>query len=221
MKNVAVAVLVFLFTRTLSAQGLYLEHGRSGIGASATYEVNSDLSSYGVSAGYSFSDLFDAGLSASHSVVSSSLAGGGVNGSSIGPAVALYANEGTGIRTALQASYQHAFYSSQAVNGSHVGLKKDFGLFGTTIYGKVPLSPSLTLLPSASVTYTTANANLSDGFESRLLSSDTNPFIIALAAGFLYPAGESTLLQISPALVVNENTTSFLLTVGVVLPREN
>ncbi len=215
---VLAALLVLALPCSLAAQGMYLNRGQSGFGASVNYQGNSEVTGYGVSAGYSFSGLWDLGLTASRSVVNSGLAGGGVNGVAVGPSVALHAREGTALSIELQGSYQHGFYSSEAVAGSRVGLKKDYAVLGTSVYGRIPLAGAISIVPSASAAYSTASTNLSDGFENRLLSSDVNPFIITLSAGLLYPAGSSYILQLSPALLINENTSSVQLTLGVVVP---
>ncbi len=212
------AMLVLALPCSLAAQGMYLSRGQSGFGASVSYQGNSEVTGYGVSAGYSFSGLWDMGLTASRSVVSSGLAGGGVNGVAVGPSLAFHAKEGAAISVELQGTYQHGFYSSEAVAGSHVGLKKDYAVVGTSVYGRIPLAGAVSIVPSASAAYSTGSVNLSDGFENRLLSSDVNPFIITLAAGLLYPAGSSYILQLSPALLINENTTSVQLSLGVILP---
>lgn len=211
-------LLVLLFSRSshVQAQGVFLNSGQSGFGLSTSYVGNDK--SYGIAgaAGYSFAGMFDVGFSAARLAVARKVGVSDVNAILLEPSLTLHAKEGTPISVALQIAYGHEIYSTAALDLTQIPLKKDFLAASAIFYATLFSNRAIDVLPTVNVTYTTANANISDGYRERLLTSETNPFMIGVVANLVFHPSFASSLNIGPGIALDQNNTSVQASLGLV-----
>ncbi len=216
LRSMLIISTLILMTAGLRAQGIFLSHGQSGFGLSSSYVGNDKSYGIALATGYSFGGLLDVGFAASRLAVAKKVGVSDVNAVLLQPSITLHAKEGAPLSVALQAAYGHEMYSTAALDLALIPLKKDF-FIGTALFYATLLSNSrFELLPVVSVTYTTANANISDGYRDRLLTAETNPFEIGVAANLVFHPSFASSFNIGPGVVIDQNNTSLQVGVGVV-----
>lgn len=210
---------LLISSQSAGAQGTYLERGTSGLGLSAGYQTNEFANGYMFSIGGSANAMFDLGLNIGRLSWDDN-AVGDLKSTSIEPFLTVHAikqSETVPLSLALSGGYRWDSYSSDALSDLNVDMNGTAWSLGGSIYRSFPVSPNVNLIPNAGVSYSDAEITMKDDTgESVSASGGVTTFSFAM--GFSYTLAGSQQFIVNPQISKDEDTTTFSVDVGFILP---
>jgi len=213
-----VTVSVGLAPRSASAQvSIWLQRGVSGLGASGTFSVNNEGTSYGVDAGYSYQGFLDFDLNATYySYDSDHQFASDQHVYGIGPTIQyhpLKQDKDMPVSVSLGVGFQKIFFSSDELSQSDISIDAwNVGVNGS-VYHFFRLGENTGVIPSVGLTFVHSETSASGPGGS--LSGSSDDLGLSLAGYFAYIDEGGHIYGAVPTIVIGDHVT-FLIQIGVV-----
>lgn len=201
-----------------SAQfGSFINKG-FGVGAGVSEADNS--TTVGVSTGYVFTSVAEAGLN-----ISRTSGDNDINAVGIGPYVALFPvrqNESFPISVFLDGSYSFNTFSGSQVDqlesqgGDISGSSLSFGVGGFKSFGA---SETIDVIPSVGVSYTRNKTEISAGGQTQTETDGTTSLGLSVSFLFKSPNLSTNNITVTPSISVSEDDSVFGLSAALVFPQ--
>lgn len=221
MKKIILASLIFGAFSTLShAQSSYLEKGQNGFGISGGFSTNEDISGFTGEVGYSFSGVFDLGLSLSRFGFDQQLFGEDLNATVISPYVSylpIKQDDSIPVSFSLNGSYQKQLYSNDVLDENDIDMSGDYFTIGASLFTDVEASDAMKIQPRAGVNYITGETKIEDSSGST--SESDNSTVFNLGVSLIFETSPSNSFVVTPSLGIQEDVTTFGLSLSFVLPQ--
>jgi hypothetical protein len=221
MKKIILAILIFGAFSTLSfAQSSYLEKGQNGFVISGGFSTNEDISGFSGEVGYSFSGVFDLGLSVSRLGFDEQFLGEDLNATVISPFVSyipIKQDESIPVSFSLNGSYQKQLYTNDVLDDNNIDVTGDYFTIGASLFTDVEASDAMKIQPKAGVNYITGETKVEDSSGS--VSESDNSTVFNLGVSLIFETSPSNSFVVTPILGIQEDVTTFGLSLTFVLAQ--
>lgn len=221
MKKIILTILIFGALSTLSfAQSSYLEKGQNGLGISGGFSTNEDITGFSGGVGYSFSGVFDLGVSISRFGFDQKLLGEDLKATVISPFVTflpIKQDDSTPVSIGINASYQKQFYSNDALSSNDADVTGNFFTIGASIFTDIEASDGMKIQPTAGFNYITGETKIETSTTSQTESDNSTVFNLGLS--LIFDSSPSNSFVVTPSLGFQEDVTTFGLSLSFVLPQ--
>ncbi len=211
-----VSCLIACITCSLYPQGAYLERGLSGFGATAGFSSNENVSGFSLSAGYSFSGVFDIGMTVARLSLDREIIGSDGSSVSISPGIAYYPLKqdaaGTPVSIAVSARYIRESYSSDELDRLNISLTADFFSFGGSVFRDFYFSPAAYFQPYAGIGYLTGSSKVEDA-AGNSVSTDYTTTLFGFGTSIIFNSPARNRLGVLTGLVIDKDRTTFSMSV--------
>lgn len=221
MKKIALSfILCFGIIVSAQAQSSVLEKGQSGFGIIGGFSTNDDVSGFGGGVGYSFSGVFDLGISVGRFGFDQQLLGEDLNATTISPFASYFIvkqDEETPVSFSLNGSYERQIYSSDVLSDNGIDMNGNFFAIGASLFRMFEASEAMIIQPSIGFDYITGNLEVEDSTGSDSESDNTTVFTLGLS--LIFETSQTNMFVVTPALGFGDDTTTFGLALSFVLPQ--
>jgi hypothetical protein len=221
----ASAVFLALFVLSAGAaypQSGFLKTGQSGLGISGAFATNSSASGFSGTAGAALAGIFDLSLSAGRVSYDPGTLGAvaDLKATSIISEIRAYVVKQNSSKAPVSVSISFGYasdkFSSPDFLPDSITMRAHSLLLGGTVSRDVPLFNKAYIQPYAGIGYTSTTLKVSD--PSGLTLSDTDGMVgLNLGVPFVYGLSESALVVLQPSLGLNKDTTTFAISLGLVI----
>jgi len=221
MKKIILSIFLCLgFMASALAQSTVLEKGQNGFGISAGFASNEDISGFSGSFGYSFSGVFDLGVTIGRFGFDEQLFGDDLNLTSISPYASYYIvkqDERTPVSFSIDGSYHREIYSNRALSDFDIDMTGNFFSIGASLYSMFVSSETMKIQPGVGFSYITGELKIQDEFESVTESDNTTVFSLGLS--LIFETSPTNIFVVTPSLGIGDNVTTFGVSLSFILPQ--
>jgi hypothetical protein len=221
MKKITLSfILCFVIIVSAKSQSLYLENGQNGLEINGGFSTNNDISGFGGGVGYSFSGVFDLGISVGRFGFDQQLLGEDLNATTISPFASyliIKQNEKIPVSFALNGSYQRIIYSNKVLRENNMDMNGNSFTIGSSLYCMFVASEAMKIQPSIGFNYITGKLKLEDSAGSYTESFNTTVFTLGMSLIFL--TSPTNTFVVSPTLSFGDDVTTFGISLGFVFPQ--
>jgi hypothetical protein len=223
MKKAQAVFIALFFASCLAAfpQSSVLKRGQYGLGLSGVYATNSGASGFSGIAGVSLGGIFDLSFSAGaakYKPGQSEFAG--LKTTSLGPELQAHVIKQNSSRApvslALSIGYVRDNFRSPDLDAQQLRMWANTFAVGATIYRDIPLVRGTYLQPYAGITYVNTSFKISDA-QGLTLSNEDNMAAFTIGLPLVHSFSETTRLVVQPGLTFDKDTTTFAVSVGLVV----
>jgi hypothetical protein len=212
------ALFLALAPSSASAQvSIWLQKGVSGLGASASFSFNNQLTGYGVDAGYSYKGFLDFDINATYYGYPSDqeiFTDQHVYG--VGPTIQyhpLKQDKDMPVSVSLGVGYQKIFFSSDTLSQEGGSIDAwNVGVNGS-VYHFFRLGENTGVIPAVGLTFVHSETTISGPNGS--LSGSSDDLGLSLAGYFAYIDDGGHIYGVAPGLIIGDHLT-FGIQIGVV-----
>lgn len=215
---ILIALFLFALALPTEASAQFGAFTKKGFGVSAGVSEADNSTTVGVSTGYVFTSVAEAGLN-----ISRTSGDNDINAVGIGPYAALFPvreNESFPVSVVLDGSYSFNTFSGRQVDqlesqgGDISGSSLSFGVGG---FKSFRASENIDAIPSVGVSYTRNKTEISAGGQTQTETDGTTS--LGLSASFLFKSPNSTQITITPSISVSEDDSVFGISAGLIFPK--
>lgn len=210
-----VFLLIIVLPMILFSQGIYLNKGQSGFGATAGFGTNEDLNLLIGGIGYSYSGIFDVGLSYGRAISKDEPK---MTLNSFMPSVDIHLikqNESLPISLAVNGIYSIGNTKSDLFDLYDVTVTNSGYSVGGYVYSEIVLG-GFSIIPMLGFSYQSVTVKMEDDFGSSIEEDDTNS-VFDFSLPFVFQINNNK-LSLSPGISIDENSTSFALSLNLIIP---
>ena len=206
----------------ISAQGQssILEKGQNGFGTSAGFSTNDDLSGFTGAFGYSFSGVFDLGISIGRFGFDEQLFGEDLNVTTISPYVSyviVKQDEQIPLSFSISGSYDRLIYSNKVLSDFDIVMTGNFYSIGASLYNMINVSDGMRIQPAIGLTYITGEFKIEDDSDS--YTEEDNSTVFSISLSLIFKSSPTNTFVVSPSLGIGDNVTTFGLSLSFVFPQ--
>ncbi|HVP58371.1 MAG TPA: hypothetical protein VMU02_09755, partial [bacterium] len=117
----------------------------------------------------------------------------------------------------LGAAYEHRSFSNAMLDRYHASVSGSGFSFGGMLYVRVPAYPSLDVIPTLSITYSSMDLRGEDPY-GRVAYRDDQTTTLGFGAAFAFTLAHGQVLWALPSFLTAEGKSSFGIAVGIALP---
>jgi hypothetical protein len=221
MKKLILTFLIFGSISTITfAQSSYSEKGQNGFGISGGFSTNEYISGFSGGVGYSFSGVFDVGISLSRFGFDQQLLGEDLNATVISPFVSflpIKQDDSTPVSFGINGSYQKQLYSNDVLSDNDIDMTGDYFTIGASLFTDIEASDAMKIQPIAGVNYITGETKIEDSTGSETESDNSTVFNLGLS--LIFETSPSNSFVVTPSLGIQEDVTTFVLSLSFILPQ--
>lgn len=221
MKKIFLTLIIFGSISTITfAQSSYLEKGQNGFGISGGFSTNENLSGFSGEVGYSFSGIFDLGVSLSRFGFDQQLLGTDLSATVISPFVSflpIKQDDSTPVSFGITGSYQKQLFSNDLLSDNDIDMTGDYYSIGASLFTNIEVSNTMKIQPKAGVNYITGKTKIEDSIGSETESDNSTVFNLGLS--LIFETSPSNSFVVTPSLGIQEEVTSFGLSLSFILPQ--
>lgn len=221
MKKIALLIILgFGILTSTKAQSVFLDQYQNGVGVIGGFSTNKDATGFSGSFGYSFSGVFDLGLSVGRFGSKELLLGEKSNTTVISPFISyliVKQNEQTPVSFSLNASYQREIFSNKLLSDNNWDMNANLFTIGASLSSMFYVSESMKIMPSIGFRYFTGELKLEGLFVSETESISSTVFTIGLP--LVFQTSQNNTFVATPSLGLGENNTTFGLSLGFIFPQ--
>lgn len=221
MKKVTLSfTLCFVIIVTAQAQSLFLEKDQNGFGISGGFSTNKDISGFYGGVGYSFSGVFDLGISVGRFGFDQQLFGEDLNATIISPFVSyliVKQDEQIPVTFALNGSYERQIYSNTVLSDNDIDMNGNFFTIGASLYSMFEISEAMKIQPGIGFNYITGEIKLEDSAGSDTESDNTTVFTLGLSLVFQRTPTDT--FVVTPAIGFGDDVTTFGISLSFIFPQ--
>jgi len=202
------------------AQSFVLDKGQSGFGITGSFSTNDDISGFTGGVGYSFSGVFDLGISVGRFGFDQQFFGEDLNATTISPYASYFVvkqDEQTPVSFAVNGSYERQMYSNDVLSDFDIDMTGSFFSIGASLYRMIEASETMNIQPAIGFSYITGEIKIEDSTES-ITESDNTTFF-ALGLSLIFRTSPTNTFVVTPTLGFGDDVTTFGLTLGLALPH--
>ncbi len=224
-----IIILPFLIlgciTSLTFAQSSYLEKGQNGFGINGGFSTNDDVSGFAGVVGYSFSGVFDLGVSLSRFGFDQQLLGEELNATVISPYasyIVIKQDESTPVSFSLDGSYERQIYtsdvSSDVLSNNDIDMTGNYFTIGAELFTDFEASDAMKIQPRIGVNYVTGEIKLEDSSGSSE-TENNNTTVFNLGLSLIFETSPSNSFVVTPALGIQDEGTTFGLSLSFIIPQ--
>lgn len=221
MKKITLSfTLCFIIIISAQAQSLFLERGQNGFGISGGFSTNEDISGFSGGVGYSFSGVFDLGISVGRFGFDQQFLGEDLNATTISPFASyliVKQDEQIPVTFALNASYERQIYSNKVLSDNYIDMNGNFFLIGASLYSMFEVSEAMKIQPSIGFNYITGELKLEDSTGSDTESDNTTLFTLGLS--LVFQMSPTNKFVVTPAIGFGNDVTTFGISLSFIFPQ--
>ena len=221
MKKIALSlILCFGIIVSAQAQSSFLEKGQNGFGINGGFSTNEDISGFIGGIGYSFSGVFDLGISVGRFGFDQQLFGEDLNATTISPFASyliVKQDEQIPVSFALNGSYERQFYSNRVLSDNDIDMTGNFFTIGASLYSMFEASEAMKIQPSIGFNYITGELKVEDSTGSDTESDNTTLFTLGLS--LIFQTSPTNTFVVTPALGFGDDVTTFGISLSFVFPQ--
>jgi len=221
MKKIALSLfLCFGIIISAQAQSSFLEKGQNGFDISGSFSTNEDVSGFSGGFGYSFSGVFDLGISVGRFGFDQQLFDEDFNVTIISPYASyliIKQDEQVPVSFALNGSYQRQIYSNRVLSDFDIDMTGNFYSFGASLFSTFEASEAMKIQPMAGFSYITGEIKVEDSSDSFTESDNTTVF--ALGLSLIFKTSPTNTFVVTPSFSFGDEVTTFGLTLSLVFPH--
>ena len=188
MKKIALSIILcFGIMVSAHAQSSVLEKGQNGFGISGGFSTSEDISGFSGGVGYSFSGVFDLGISIGRFGFDQQLLGEDLNATTISPFASYFIikqDEQIPVSFAVNGSYERQIYSNRLLSDYDIGMTGNFFTIGASLYSMLEVSEAMKIQPQLGFDYITGELKVEDSTESHTESGNNTLFTLGLSLIF-------------------------------------
>lgn len=207
-------LLCFGITASALAQSSFLEKGQNGFGISGGYSTNKDLSGFSWGAGFSFSGVFDLGISVGRFGFDQQPPGRDLHATTISPYASYFAikqDEQMPVSFAVTVSYERQTYSDKTLR--NYDMSGNFFSIGASLYRMYEASKDVNIQPGIGFTYITGALKVTD-----ISQPVENTAVFTLGLQFIFHNSPTNILVITPLLGFGDDATTLGVTLSLTRP---
>ena len=210
----------FGFIVSVQAKSSFLEKGQNGIGINGGLATNEDLTGFSTGAGYSFSGVFDLGISVGRVGFDQQFFGEDLNATTVSPFssyLIVKQDEQIPVSFALNGSYQRQIYSNRVLSDNNIYMTGNYFTIGASLYSMVEVSDAMEILPSIGFDYITGSLKVEDTTGSESESDDSTLFTLGLS--LIFQTSPTNTFVVTPSIGFGDDVTTFGLSLSLILPQ--
>ncbi len=221
MKKITLSfTLCYVFMVSTQAQSLFLGKDQNGFGISGGFSTNEDISGFSGGVGYSFSGVFDLGLSVGRFRFDQQFFGENLKATTFSP-FATYLivkqDEQIPVSFALNFSYERQIYSNKILSDNNIDINGNFFGVGAALYSMIEVSEAMKIMPSIGFNYITGKLKLKDSIGSDTESDNTTIFSLGLS--LVFQMSPNNTFVVTPAIGFGDDVTTFGISLGFIFPQ--
>jgi len=221
MKKIILSlILCFGIIFSAQAQSSFLEKDQNGFGINGGFSTNDVISGFSGGVGYSFSGVFDLGISVGRFGFDQQFFGEDLNLTTISPFASYFIvkqDDQIPVSFALNGSYQKQIYSNKVLSDNDIDMTGNFFTIGASLYSKFEASEAMKIQPSIGFDYITGELKVEDSFESHTESDNTTLFTLGLS--LIFQTSPTNNFVVTPALGFGDDVTTFGISLSFVFPQ--
>lgn len=221
MKKISLSlILCFGIIVSAQAQSSFLEKGQNGFGISGGFATNDDISGFNGGVGYSFSGVFDLGISFGRFGFDQQFFGEDLNATTISPFASYFIikqDEQIPVSFAVNGSYERSIYSNQVLSDYNIDMTGNFFTIGASLYSMFEASEAMNIQPGIGFNYITGETKIKDATESITESDNTTLFTFGLS--LIFQTSPTNIFVVTPSLGFGDDVTTFGITLSLALPH--
>lgn len=202
------------------AQSSFLDKGQNGFGINGGFSINDDVSGFTGAVGYSFSGVFDLGLSVGRFGFDQQLLGDDLNVTTISPFASYYIvkqDDQIPVSFSLNGSYQRQIYSNRILSDNNIDMSGNFFTLGTSLNSTFEATEAMKIQPEIGFHYITGELKVEDSTGLDTESDNTTLFTLGLS--LIFQTSPTNTFVVTPSLGFGEVVTSFGISLNLVLPH--
>ena len=205
---------------TVQAQSSLLEKGQNGFGINGGFSTNDDISGFTGAVGYSFSGVFDLGISVGRFGFDQQLFGENLNATTISPYLSYFVvkqDEQIPVSFSIGGSYQRQIYSNRVLSDNNIDMTGNFFTIGASLYSLFQASQGMKIQPRIGFDYITGELKVEDSSGSFTEDDDTTLFTLGLS--LIFQTTPSNTFAVTPTLGFGDDVTTFGISLMLVFPQ--
>ena len=221
MKKITLSlILCFGIIVSAQAQSSFLEKGQNGFGITGGFSTNEDLSGFIGGVGYSFSGVFDLGISVGRFGFDQQFFGEDLNTTIISPFASymiVKQDDQIPVSFALNGSYQRQIYSNRVLSDNNIDMTGNFFTIGASLFSTFDASEAMRIQPAIGFDYITGELKIEGSAGSESESDNTTLFTLGLS--LIFQTSPTNTFVVTPALGFGDDVTTFGISLSFVFPR--
>ncbi len=222
MKKIILTFLILgCITSLTFAQSSYLEKGQNGFGIDGGFSTNDDVSGFSGGFGYSFSGVFDLGISLSRLGFDQQLLGEDLNATVISPYasyIVIKQDQSIPVSFSLGGSYQRQMYSNDVLSNNDIDMTGNYFTIGASLFTDVEASDAMKIQPRIGVNYSTGETKIEDS-SGNSESEDDNTTGFNLGLSLIFETSPNNSFVVTPAFGIQDEVTTFGLSLSFIIPQ--
>lgn len=214
--RIKIAIILIVLPSLVLSQGMYLNKGQSGLGATVGFGTNEDLNLLLAGIGYSYGGVVDIGLAYGRGISKEEPT---VTMNNFLPSIAIHLIKQTKklpISLAASGGYLIGNSKSDLFDLYDVTVKNSGFSIGGYVYSEIVLS-GFSIIPTIGFEYLSVTVKLEDAYGNSIDEDDTNTtFNFNLPIVFRL---DSNKFSLSPGIGIDENNTSFVMSLIFIIPN--
>jgi len=222
MKRVILTLLIFGCISSLTfGQSQYLDKGQNGFGLNGGFSSNENLSGFSAQVGYSFSGVFDVGISGSRFGFEQQLLGEQLNATVISPFVSyivIKQDESRPLSVSLNGAYQREIYTNNVLSDNNIDMTGNNFTLWVSLFSDFEASDAITIQPGIGAGYITGETKATDS-SGTILSSSLSTAIYNFGLSLIFETSPSNSFVVTPALSMQKEITTVGLLLSYIIPQ--
>jgi hypothetical protein len=220
-KNMILLLLCSAIGFTAYSQSSFLDKGQNGFGINGGFSSNEDLTGFFGSVGYSFSGIFDLGLSVGRFGFKEQLLGEDFKATEISPNASFFVikqDEKIPVSFSLNASYHSIKYSNKLLSDYGIGVTGNAFSLGASLYSKFEASDAMRVQPSIGFAYITGSVK-TENQNGLSDTEDIDTTLFALGLSLIFQTSPNNSFVVTPSLSFGDDVTTFGITLSLIIPQ--
>lgn len=202
------------------AQSSFLDKGQNGLGINGGFSTNDDVSGFTGAFGYSFSGVFDLGISVGRFGFDQQFLGEDLNATTISPYASYFIvkqDDQIPVSFSLDGSYQRQIYSNQVLSDFDIDMTGNFFTIGASLYRIFEASEAMKIQPKIGFYYITGELKVEDSTGSETEDDNTTQFSLGLS--LIFQTSPTNSFIVTPSLGFGDDVTTFGISLNFVFPQ--